>query len=180
MFPTLFARAVRGAVRCGAVIGDRCGGLWRAAQQVSFDAKRDRWLGYHPDEHKHTIDRFNKIDQERRRARREEAEKQEDRRKVGRAGAGLAGLASSICRREEREVGRGQDTRQAEFDGTGRQRKEYSRMLTCTAAVVCDGGRSGADGTRRMGSRRMGRRFAAISWRSLNVLNYGRDIGWET
>lgn len=49
---------------------------------MSFDAKRDRWLGYHPDEHKHTIDRFNKIDQERRRARREEAEKQEERRKV--------------------------------------------------------------------------------------------------
>lgn len=56
-----------------------------AAQQVSFDAKRDRWLGYHPDEHKHTIDRFNKIDQERRRARREEAEKQEERRKARKA-----------------------------------------------------------------------------------------------
>ncbi|CAN0375954.1 unnamed protein product, partial [Hapterophycus canaliculatus] len=54
----------------------------RPSLQVSFDAKRDRWLGYHPDEHKHTIDRFNKIDQERRRARREEAEKQEERRKV--------------------------------------------------------------------------------------------------
>ena len=52
---------------------------------MSFDAKRDRWLGYHPDEHKHTIERFNKIDQERRRARREEAEKQEERRKVGKA-----------------------------------------------------------------------------------------------
>ncbi|CAM9162421.1 unnamed protein product [Ectocarpus sp. 4 AP-2014] len=50
--------------------------------KVSFDAKRDRWLGYHPDEHKHTIERFNKIDQERRRARREEAEKQEERRKA--------------------------------------------------------------------------------------------------
>eukprot|EP00903_Cladosiphon_okamuranus_P019680 g18086.t1 len=50
--------------------------------KVSFDAKRDRWLGYHPDEHKRTIERFNKIDQERRRARREEAEKQEERRKA--------------------------------------------------------------------------------------------------
>lgn len=50
--------------------------------KVTFDAKRDRWLGYHPDEHKHTIDRYTKIDQERRRSRREAAEKQEERRKV--------------------------------------------------------------------------------------------------
>lgn len=50
--------------------------------KITFDAKRDRWLGYHPDEHKQTIDRFNKIDQERRRARREAAERQEERRKA--------------------------------------------------------------------------------------------------
>ncbi|CAM9803457.1 unnamed protein product [Ascophyllum nodosum] len=50
--------------------------------KITFDAKRDRWLGYQPDEHKLTIERYHKIDQERRRVRREAAAKQEERRKA--------------------------------------------------------------------------------------------------
>ncbi|CAN0010028.1 unnamed protein product, partial [Discosporangium mesarthrocarpum] len=54
--------------------------------KVTFDAKRDRWTGYHPDEHKETIERYKRIDMERRRVRREmsdkeEATREEDRRK---------------------------------------------------------------------------------------------------
>lgn len=38
-----------------------------------------RWHGYHPDQHKQVVERFNKLDEERRRARQQE---QEDARKV--------------------------------------------------------------------------------------------------
>lgn len=47
--------------------------------KVSFDAKRDRWLGYHPDQHKEVVERYNKLDAERQRVRqvKQEAERKE-------------------------------------------------------------------------------------------------------
>lgn len=70
--------------------------------QITFDAKRDRWLGYHPDQHKETIERYQMLDQERRRARREAAEKQEERRKASRVDSGQVGSEIVCVRRSVR------------------------------------------------------------------------------
>eukprot|EP00953_Heterococcus_sp_UTEX-ZZ885_P017248 9655-Heterococcus_DN1.PRE.2 len=42
--------------------------------KLGFDAKRDRWHGYHPDQHTEVVEQYNKLDEERRRARQEAQE----------------------------------------------------------------------------------------------------------
>lgn len=59
--------------------------------KLTFDAKRDQWLGYDPKEHEATVDRYDKIDQERRKKKMEEMaeedqlkrSKQERKKKLG-------------------------------------------------------------------------------------------------
>jgi pre-mRNA-processing factor SLU7 len=43
--------------------------------KLAFDAKRDQWLGYDPQEHTKTIERYKKIDEERQKRRMEEVNK---------------------------------------------------------------------------------------------------------
>ncbi|CAM9099279.1 unnamed protein product [Chrysoparadoxa australica] len=53
--------------------------------KVTYDAKRDRWLGYHPDQHKEVIKRFEKIDEERRVTREKEREEHAKKKKERKA-----------------------------------------------------------------------------------------------
>ncbi|KAG5187616.1 Pre-mRNA splicing Prp18-interacting factor-domain-containing protein [Tribonema minus] len=61
--------------------------------KLNFDAKRDRWHGYHPDQHKEVVERFNKLDEERRRARQQEQEETR-KAKADRKGARKAAKAA--------------------------------------------------------------------------------------
>jgi pre-mRNA-processing factor SLU7 len=58
--------------------------------KVSFDAKRDRWHGYHQDEHKVVVDRYRKLDEERRKLREEEEAKERARDAEAKARAAAA------------------------------------------------------------------------------------------
>jgi len=42
--------------------------------KISYDAKRDHWQGYNPEEYKKTIDKYNRMDNERRKLRQEQKE----------------------------------------------------------------------------------------------------------
>ena len=43
--------------------------------KVAYDAKRDQWQGYNPEEHKKTVERFERMEEERKKFAREEKEK---------------------------------------------------------------------------------------------------------
>ncbi len=70
--------------------------------KVGYDTKRDRWQGYRPEQHRETVERYSKMDEERNRLRKEQMEQEEKHKREEEAKQKLAREAERRAAREAR------------------------------------------------------------------------------
>jgi len=127
--------------------------------KLAFDAKRDRWHGYDPTAHKLTIDRYNRMDDERRKRRQQSKDEKfrrkqaEKEAKAKRAEDRSAKAAASEERRAARVAGGGGGGGGRGGGGGDRAVSGSESPLTSDEAEdESDGGGGGGGGSKGKGS----------------------------
>jgi len=118
--------------------------------KLTFDAKRDRWHGYDPSAHKLTVDRYNRMDDERRK-RRQAAKDEKYRKKQSEKEAKAARAEGKLAARKDAAAKGGSGALSSGGDGNGKAGEGRGTRVG-GGSLAGAGGASGDDASDQGGS----------------------------